>query len=106
VLRHEVDKPRTYIVRATATDSGAIERLTIVEESSPAPPRDLGANVTAFRDELTALSTQLAREQKIGHLMLEVDGKLLQKFVVQLMDTGTRAGFSDISPVPVEKARR
>jgi biopolymer transport protein ExbD len=106
VRANEVDKPRDYVVRATATTNGAIERLMIAEESSPAPPKDLGANVTAFRDELTALSAQLARERKTGRLTLELDDKLLHAFVVQLLDTGARAGFSDISPVPVEKARR
>jgi biopolymer transport protein ExbD len=100
------DKPRYYIVRATATETGTLEKLTLVEEGSPAPPRDLGANVTAFRDELKTLSADLAREQKTGRLTLELDDKLRQAFVVQLMDTGIRAGFRDISPVPVERAKR
>ena len=98
--------PRDYTVRATATAGGAIEQLLLVEEGSAAPPRDLGANVTAFRDVLTAISSRLAREQKRGRLTLELDEKLRHAFVVQLMDTGARAGFSDISPVPVEKAHR
>jgi biopolymer transport protein ExbD len=98
------DKPRDYVVRATATESGALAKLTLVEENSPAPPRDLGANVTVFREELFAVAAKLAREQKTGRLTLELDEKLRQAFVVQLLDTGVRAGFSDISPVPIEKA--
>ena len=105
-IGNEPDKPRYYVVRATATDGGGIERLTLVEEGSAAPPKDLGANVVAFRDELTAISARLAREQKPGRLTLELDDKLRQAFVVQLMDTGARAGFDNISPVPVDSAKR
>ena len=100
------DRPRYYVARATATDGGAIDRLTLVEEGSAAPPKDLGASVAAFRDELTAIAAKLAGEQKPGRLTLELDDKLRQAFVVQLMDTGVRAGFADISPVPVDNAKR
>lgn len=107
VLRAEApDKPRYYVARATATDGGGIERLTLVEEGSAAPPKDLGPSVAAFRDELSAIAAKLAREQKPGRLTLELDDKLKQAFVVQLMDTGARAGFDNISPVPVDSAKR
>lgn len=100
------DKPQYYIVRATATDAGTLANLTLVEEGSVAPPRDLGTDVAAFRDELKAINAKLEREQKPGRLTLEVDDTLRQAFVVQLMDTGIRAGFSNVSPVPVDPKKR
>jgi biopolymer transport protein ExbD len=102
----EEEKPRFFIARATATDRGTLRGLTLSEEGSPHPPRHLGPNVTAFRDELIAISTQLARDQKTARLTLELDDKLVQAYVVQLLDSGIRAGFTDISPVPVERTRR
>src|SRR5882762_9919615 len=40
----EADKPAHYIVRVTATDRGAIENMTIVEESSLGAAKDLGTS--------------------------------------------------------------
>jgi hypothetical protein len=39
-------------------------------------------------------------------LTLEIHPKLLQDHVMQLLDTGIRAGFTDISPVPINKSDR
>jgi biopolymer transport protein ExbD len=101
------EKPKHYIVKVTAADNGTIEKMTITEEgSADARGKDLGANVTAYRDELTALAKPLAAQQKTGKVTLELGDKLLQAYVVQLVDTGIRAGFTDISPVPIDKNKR
>ena len=99
------DKPKYFVARVAASERGTIERITFGEEGDFAL-RDLGANVPALRDELTAVSTKLAHENRTGKLRLELDDKLVQGFVVQLVDTGVRAGFGDISPVPLDKTRR
>jgi len=99
------DKPKYFVARVAASERGTIERITFGEEGDFAL-RDLGANVPALRDELTAVSTKLAHENRTGKLRLELDDKLVQAFVVQLVDTGVRAGFGDISPVPLGKTRR
>lgn len=100
------NKPAHFIVRVTADDNGRIEQMTLSEEGSPALPKDLGANVEAFRDELAAVSRQLAAQQKTGKLTLELGDRLVQEAVVNLMDTGIRAGFTDISPVPIDPKKR
>jgi biopolymer transport protein ExbD len=100
------NKPAHYIVRVTADDNSRIEKMTLSEEGSPALPKDLGANLEAYRDELTAIHTQLAAQQKPGKLTLELGDKLLQESVVALVDTGIRAGFTDISPVPIDPKKR
>jgi hypothetical protein len=93
-------------VQVAADDNGRIEKMTLSEEGSPTLPKDLGANVEAYRDELAALSKQLASQQKTGKLTLKLGDKLLQDYVVQLVDTGIRAGFTDISPVPSDASKQ
>lgn len=98
--------PKHYIVRVAAADNGIIEKITISEEGSASPTVEELPSVTAYRDKLRALAAQLEREKKTGKLTLELGDKLLQAYVVQLVDTGIRAGFSDISPVPIDKSKR
>lgn len=103
----DTNKPVHYIVRVTAADNGTIEKITISEEGSAAAvPTDLGASVEAYRDRLTALAAQIAAQQKTGKVTLELGDKLLESYVVQLLDTGIRAGFTDISPVPLDPKKR
>src|SRR5262245_36396794 len=53
------NKPKHYIVRVSATDTGTIEKMTIMEEgSADAKGKDLGPNVVTYRDELMALDRQ------------------------------------------------
>jgi biopolymer transport protein ExbD len=100
------NKPKHFIVVVNAADNGTIAQISISEEGSPAPPKILGPTVTNYRDELKSLSAQLEREKKPGKLTLELGDKLLQDHVVALLDTGIRAGFADISPVPIDKSKR
>jgi biopolymer transport protein ExbD len=101
------NQPRHFIVQVEATEpGGGIKNMTISEEGSPNPPKDLKATVENYRDELKAISAQLEREKKTGKLTLECGGKLLHAYVVQLMDTAVRSGFNDISPVPLDKSKR
>jgi biopolymer transport protein ExbD len=103
------NKPRQFIVRVVTTETGAIAQMTLTEEGSAAPPKDLGATVTAYRDELKGLSAQLKKEQKTGKLTLEIGDKLLQAHLVSLIDTAMRVEplpFTDVSPVPIDKSKR
>jgi biopolymer transport protein ExbD len=100
-----VNAPVHYVIRVTATNRGMIERLTLTEEGSVVV-KDLGTSVPALRDELKAVSARLASENKVGKVSLEMEDKLLQAYVVQLVDVGVRAGFTNISPVPVDPQKR
>jgi biopolymer transport protein ExbD len=101
------NKPKHYIVRVAVTENGKIGQMSILEEGSAnITPKDLGANVEAYAAELAALSKQLAAQQKTGKVTLEIGEKLLQEYVVQLVDNGIRAGFTDISPVPSDPKKR
>src|SRR4051812_39387847 len=95
-----VEKPSTFVVRVTAAENGTIEKITISEDGAAAA-KDLGPKVEAVRDELKAVAADLSRENRAGKLTLELDEKLVHEYVVQLMDTGVRAGFADLSPVPL-----
>jgi|GEM_PF-1490749 len=106
VGKSDDNKPTHYIIRVTAADNGTIEKMTLTEELSAAPPTDLGANVETFRDKLVELKKQLDAQKKTGKITLELGDKLIQAYVVQLVDTGIRSGFTDISPVPIDTKKR
>ena len=99
-------KPKHYLVQVHAAEGGSIASMKVSEEGENLKVIDLGANVTTYRDELKKLSEQLVKAGHTGKVTLELDAKLLQAYVVQLIDTGIRAGFTDISPVPIEKNKR
>ena len=99
-------KPKHYLVQVTAAEGGAIGSMKLSEEGENLKVTDLGANVSTYRDELKKLSEQLVKAGHTGKVTLELDAKILQAYVVQLIDTGIRSGFSDISPVPIEKNKR
>jgi biopolymer transport protein ExbD len=98
------DKPVKYIVTVVPTDTGTIGNMKIREDGAATDPKDLGADVKAYFDELKRLSAAL--KDKPGKLTLEIGGKLVQAYVVQLLDHGVRAGFNDISPVPIDSDKR
>jgi len=104
------NKPRHYIVRVAAADNGTIEQMTLVEEgAADQSGTKLGAGdsgVKNYHTELSRLWKQLEAEKKTGKLTLEIGDKLIQDYVVQLVDQGIRAGFNDISPVPSDPRKR
>jgi biopolymer transport protein ExbD len=81
-------------------------QITLTEQGSVEVLKDLGTSVPALRDELKAAQVRLASEKQQGKLLLEMDDKLLQTYVAQLLDVGVRMGFSDISPVPINRRGR
>ncbi|MFM8275262.1 MAG: ExbD/TolR family protein [Gemmata sp.] len=95
----KTDAPIHYIVRVISTEGGAIEQMTLLEEGSAAAQgKNLGTDVKLYQKELLALSEGLKQQKKTGKLTLEIHPKLLQDYVVQLVDVGIRAGFTDLSP--------
>src|SRR5947209_6979477 len=101
----EEKKPAVLVVRVVAADNGTVERVTLAEEGAVVA-KDLGTRVEALRDELRAAAAGLARENRTARLTLELDEKLVQDYVVQFMDTGVRAGFANLSPVPLDPRHR
>ncbi len=109
------EKPKKYVVRVTSTESGAILNMNITDESEGTADkgRDIGADVGVFHKEIAVLAeaekkrivAAEAKGTKIPppKLTLEIGSKLLQAYVVQLLDQAVRAGFSDIAPVPLDK---
>ena len=88
---------------------GGIEKMTLSEEGSAATTgKDLTSDPKVYQTEIKALAAGLATQKppKVGKLTLELDAKLVQDSVMQLVDIGIRAGFNDISPVPIDKGAR
>jgi biopolymer transport protein ExbD len=108
------EKPTKWIVRVTATEGGNIDKITIREDGSPdAVGKDLGASPEAFLAEASRLwnseqkrmndARSQGRNIPPPKLLLEFDNKLIQANIVQLIDGGVQAGFTDIAPVPIGK---
>ena len=77
--------------------------MTIKEADTANEPKEL-ASIDAYMDELKRLKSQL--KDKPSKITLEIDPKLAQAYVVQLLDHGVRAGFSDIAPIPIDPKKR
>ena len=98
------DKPTKYIVHVSAGDTGTIKTMTVREDGSAAQPKDLGPDPGNLLRELKSLTAAL--KGKPAKLTLELDDKLLEAYVVQLVDVGIQADFTDISPVPSDVKKR
>jgi hypothetical protein len=98
------DKPTKFIINVAATDSGIIQNMTIREDGSAVEPKELGPDIANYFKELLSRNEQL--KGKPAKLTLELDDRLLQVYVVGLLDHGIRAGFTDISPVPIDVKKR
>lgn len=109
------DAPLHYIVRANATDDGNLAQLVLTQENSAATEgKDLKAGLYKNPDgsDMSMLEVYqkdliaLAPKSKPMKLTLEIAPRLSQDNVVRLVDTALSAGFTDISPVPINKKDR
>jgi biopolymer transport protein ExbD len=99
------DKPQAYTVRVEATANGTIAKMSLFEkDSGDTRPLDLGADVKKFHAELKSRFDALKGGK--AKLTLEIADGLVQEYVVQLLDLGIRAGFTDIAPVPIDPQKR
>jgi biopolymer transport protein ExbD len=98
------DKPTKFIVHVSAGETGTIRSMSIREDGSAVEAREIGADLSNYFKELQSRTDQL--KGKPSKLTLELDDKLLEEYVVKLLDHGIRAGFTDISPVPSDVKKR
>jgi hypothetical protein len=87
------------------SDEGKIANINLRGEGLPVAGLDFKADVAAYRDKLKELAAKHDKD-KPAALTLELPDKLLQAYVVQLVDTAVRSGFEDVSPVPIDKSKR
>jgi biopolymer transport protein ExbD len=97
-------KPVKLVVTVAATAEGTIAEMVLREEESTAQPVKLGVDHKVYFRELE--KRKAAMGNRPGKLTIEMDGKLLQEYVVKLIDEAVRAGFQDISPVPTDPRKR
>jgi hypothetical protein len=93
-----------FVARVTATEKGQIDKIILSGDGLSRDGLDLKTDVAAFAKKLTELAA--ASQGKRIELKLEIDDKLLQAHVVQLVDVSIRAGIADVSPVPIDPKRR
>lgn len=100
------EKPAKYIVHVASTDQGTIKKITIREDGAATDSKDLGADVkTGYFKELKALKEQY-KGKLTPKITLEIEEKLLEAYVVQLIDSAIQAEFTDIAPVPADPKKR
>ena len=97
---HEVAQ---FTARATADEKGKIEKITLNGDGIE-KELDLKTDVNVFEKKLKELATKNKGNRL--KLTLELGDKLLQAYVVELVDTAIRSGFEDVSPVPIDKSKR
>lgn len=120
-----IDLPAEYAARVTATEGGAIREITLrhdgpSEEREWPGERNLGNAPKQLQVVLRALAAiytlkcfvARVRDQELPFppsppkLTLEIDGRLLHAYVVQLLDVATLAGFEKVFLVPIDKSKR
>lgn len=99
---HEPKPKPHYIARVTADDKGKIEKITL---TGPGIEKELDfkADTNALYKKLKELA---ANHDKPVMLTFEIADELLQAYVVKLIDGSIKAGFEDVSPVPIDKSKR
>jgi biopolymer transport protein ExbD len=98
------ERPVKYTVRVEAQPNGQIAGMTLVAEGTATPPVNLGADLQKYKAELDRRRAETKGQS--SKLALEIAGGLLHEYVVRLIDLGQQAGFTDISPVPIEPGKR
>lgn len=99
-------KTTRYVVQVTSNADGAITNINLRGEGLPPKGLNFKADVRAYRDKLKELAAKHDGKTRPAAIDMEIELKLLQGYVVQLIDESIRAGFSDISPVPLDKSKR
>jgi biopolymer transport protein ExbD len=99
------ENPARYIVKVEANDNGTIKHMTLKEADTANEPTDLGVNLNTYVDELKKL-WELNKGKPPPKLTLEIEPRLIQEYVVALLDHGIRVGFTDIAPVPADPKKR
>jgi biopolymer transport protein ExbD len=99
------DRPVKFVVKVEAGEGGEIRSINVKEEGTASSGTDLGADPQALLKELKSINDEKLKG-KPGKIVIEIDDRLLQAYVVNLIDAGLQAGFTDISPVPSDPRRR
>jgi biopolymer transport protein ExbD len=96
--------PVRYTATVRSADNGTVEKITLREEGAPNLGTDLGPSTAALNDKLKAITAE--HKGMAPKLTIEIDGKLLHAYVVQLLDAGIMGGFADVTPVHIDPAVR
>lgn len=102
---HEPPKKVRYTVTVTS-DEGKIANINLRGGDLPAKGIDFKADVKAYSGKLKELAAKHDDKTKPAAIDIEIDLKLLQRFVVELIDASTGAGFTYFLPIPLDKSKR
>ena len=97
----ESEKAKDVTVSIFAGGEGRVRKVSYEDETGT---KDLGADPKAYQKalmEAVAMATK-SGSKKVGKLKLQIEKSLLHEYVVQLIDIAYRAGFTDISPEPLD----
>jgi hypothetical protein len=99
-------KVTRYTVQVTSTDKGAIANINLRGAGLPEKGIDFKADVSEYTKKLKELAAKHDDKRKPAAIDMEIDGKLVQAHVVQLIDTSISAGFADVSPTLLDPKKR
>lgn len=93
--------PARFAVRVDAAENGRITRLSFRDlDAVVAETKEFGTDVAGLKKHLRQVYDGL--KGKPARLTLEVDARLAHASVVQLIDVGVAAGFTNIAPMPLK----
>lgn len=90
-------------VRIETDRKGTITKITVRDLDVADAPKRLGTDLSELKRELSRLHEELRIRPM--RLILEMDANLPYARVVELLDLGTLAGFSDIAPITIPDTR-
>jgi biopolymer transport protein ExbD len=102
------DKPEAFVVKVdAAAENGTIAKMSISQKDAvDTRSEDLGADIRAYQKALMSRYAEMKGDKSKAKLTLEIDENLIHEYVVQLVDVGVRAGFTNIAPVPLDPTKR
>src|SRR5262249_51654285 len=96
------EKPEVFVVTVNSASNGTISKISISQKDAvDTRSVDLGADTKVLQTELESRYKNLKGDKSKAKLTLEIEENLLHEYVVQLLDHGSRSGFTNIAPVPL-----
>jgi biopolymer transport protein ExbD len=100
LLNNPFNQTARFALRVEANPDGSIKSMALRDTDAIDPPLNLGTDLAGLKKELRKVYD--GAKGKDPKLTLELDAILSHAQVVNLIDVGVAAGFTNIAPVPLK----